>query len=160
MEKLLKDIKYQYVKMLNGSSSDMNVDGSETPVVFKYTSSDLVYLERVQLFLLDSGTMTSSSFGSISALSNGLSYGYTKNSTQYTIDTIKTNLCVMMNFSDNMNNGTTSTGFLNEEDYFFGSVIFPEPILLRSDDTIEFTVNDDLTGIDALKARARIWSPI
>ena len=160
MSSWIKDVEYEYVKLENGGSDSMNVDGSGTPVVFEYESSGINYLERLQLFLLDPGTMSHSSFGAIGTLSSGITYGYTKNGSETVIDTIKSNICLIMNFSDNVNVGNTATGFLNEEDYFFGSVIFPEPIFLADEDTIQFTVNDDLTGISVLKARARIWRKV
>lgn len=159
-----KDVEYLSVKMKNGSNDDMNVDGSITPVLFKYdiTGSEW-YLDRITFFLYDPGIMSNTVLGSLlSGLTNGIEYGYSKDGSENIIDAIKTNTEMLMNFTTDIHSGQTVTGFLNEEDYFIGSIVFNQRIILRSDtpDYIFFRINDDLTSIGSIKARARIWRPL
>ena len=57
----------------SGSSMDMNVDGSTTPVSFRVTApaGKSVHLERV-LFMIEDGAIRLNRFGGTAVLSNGL----------------------------------------------------------------------------------------
>ena len=58
--------------------------------------------------------------------------------------------------------GSSSTAFLDEEDYYAGSIIFKNPIKLSNidGDLIKIIIKDDLTGIDAMCSQVLVWKSI
>ncbi len=60
--------------LLNGASSDMCVNGSVTPVDFKYTvpSGKQFVFQRLMLYMDDASVFDALKFGSLTALTNGV----------------------------------------------------------------------------------------
>jgi hypothetical protein len=148
------DIVYELKSLENGGSREMAVDGT-TPVTFKFQASgtELWWLWGVHFFLLDSGVMAHNTFGSLgAALTNGL---------RLKIDTIADvivkdlvdNVDILMAFNKDKLVGSTNTGFLNNDDYFFGAMTFPQPILMRgnNDDKVKILIQDDLSTVDRIR---------
>ena len=158
------DWEYKIQALKNGSSEDMNVDGSQANVSFKWEvpSNEIWFVDEIQIFLLDAGVMSHGSFGAISALTNGLNVIIKKNGSEFSLRSIKTNLELLMSFPFPQQAGSSGTGFINDEDYYFGSFDFKFPIRLigSNGDLIKYIVRDNLTSIDVLKGQAILRRPI
>jgi hypothetical protein len=64
--------KFLYALLKNGTDPDMNVDGSSTPVVYKYTAPHSIEVTRMNILVMDVG-MGHNEFGGLGALlTNGL----------------------------------------------------------------------------------------
>ena len=59
-------------------STDLNVDGSTTPVIFKIvpTHGEILYLSRLLWYLRDTGSLDSGGFGNGPELTNGIDFGF------------------------------------------------------------------------------------
>ncbi len=149
------DWQYSIEPLKNSGSEDMNVDGSVSNVTFKYTvpSNETWYLESIKLFLLDSGTMSYSNFGSIATLTNGLKIQINKNTNDYTIRDVTCNMHILEAFPHNVITGSNTGAFLESNDYFCGSMQFKEDIRLTDGDKVKIVVKDDLTAIDVLRSQ-------
>ncbi len=158
-----KDVMYFFTKLLNGSSSDMFVNGSSTPVYFEYApaSGQTSYLECLIFQLQDSGTTTFDKFGAITALTNGITILIKSKGTEYTFANFKNNETIMMVFNTH---GliTPTSGFIEQSDTYIGAVHFQKPIKLQNStgDYIKFKINDNLTAIDHIDASVRYWREI
>lgn len=147
-------------QLLNGSSKDMTVNGSSTPVVFTYTADGQVKLRSLICVLKDEGSTSFGGFGSLSALTNGLLIEITQNGTTNTVATLKDNSDMCMMFSSNQfGNGAvlsilsvvTPLGFGETNDCFIGVADLEDGIILNEDDTFTVTVRDNLSNIDVLE---------
>lgn len=158
-----KEYALEYLEY--SSSKEMNVDGSGTPVIFSHDipEGEKWFLECVTFFIIDPGTMAYNVFGGLgAALTNGIDIRITKCGTNYDIRSIKDNSDILMTFNHNINTGSTATAFLNEEDYFCGSLDFREPMKLCGDesDGVKIRIRDDLTGIQRIRATATLWKEL
>lgn len=158
-----KDVMYFFTKLLNGSSSNMSVDGSITPVYFEYApaSGQTSYLETLIFQIQDSGTTTFDKFGAITALTNGITILIKSKGTEYTFANFKNNETIMMLFNTH---GliTPTSGFIEQSDTYIGAVYFQKPIKLQNStgDYIKFKINDNLTTIDHIDASVCYWREI
>lgn len=155
------DITYILPDLENSGNPEMNVDGTINKI-YKYQppSDEIWLLDRVTLFILDSGDMNNANFGSIAALTNGIRLRI-NTSEDFIIRNIKDNVDILMAFSHNHLTGSTNTGFLSEEDYYLGSLIFPQKIRIdgSQNHNIKVVIRDDLRGIGRLKMNALLWKP-
>ena len=156
------DISYKLEYFDLNDSYDMNVDGSSEDKIFTYApcENQSCYLEEIRFMILDSGTMNYNHFGSLgAALANGIEIYIHKAGMDIPLTTIKTNAELIMTFSANTNVGNTSTGFLNDNDYFIGTLKLPHHIRLVDGfgDSVKIKIQDDLTNIDYLRVQALIW---
>jgi hypothetical protein len=165
MIKVDKAFRLEY--LLNSEASNMNVDGSSDNKTFKYEipAGECWFLKCASVFLLDDGTMAHNSFGSIAELTNGLDFIIRKDGADFKIKEIKNNLDLMFSFPRNTMVGNSGTGFLNEDDYFFGARTFDDDeshMMLCGDDgdKIKIVVKDDLTAIEVLKASVTLWKAL
>jgi len=159
-----EDIVYRTVNLQNDSNAEMAVDGSETPVIFQFDpeAGETWYLDQIKLLLLDTGDMSNDSFGSITALTNGVNIGLKLDGFCHCYSLIKDNADVVLSFPEQGLVGASATGFLSEEDFYVG--IFKLPIPLRfhgdDDDAIMVTVQDDLTNIGRFRMSALLRKPV
>ena len=158
------DAQYKLENLTNGDSKSMNVDGSSESVTFKYAIPDgeIWWLDKIDIFLLDEGTMGHAVFGSLgAALTNGVKMRIKKHGDDYVVKDIHDNVDLMMAFNQNKMVGCTDNGFLNENDYYTGTMLFDPAIRLfgADGDLVKIVVEDDLTGIDRFEAIARFWTP-
>lgn len=159
------DWEYKLEPLKDGASKEMNVDGTSPNKTYKYAVSDgeIWYIEKVTIFLLDPGTMANNVFGSLAApLTNGVKFSINKFGTDFKVKDLCDNVDMFMAFSSGQITGTTTTGFLNEEDYFSGSIQFKEDIRLigEKDDVIKMVIRDDLTQIQRLRCSVLLKRPI
>ena len=147
--------------ILNGSSADMCVDGSSTPVNFDYSpgTDETWYLERISFLIDDLGNMDASKFGFLSELTNGLVIKIKTNGTEYTVATLKNNMDVVMMFPIGDGHHSSGGNFLGSVNAYSGVMTFNEPMTLKdsTSDYIRFTVNDDLEGLEQHRALAHVW---
>lgn len=160
-----RNVEYKLASLENGGSREMNVDGSSVIKNFDHAiaGGEVWFLEQITFFLLDSGTMSNNVFGALSgALTNGLGFGVKKSGTNFIVKEIFDNVDVYMSFPFNINIGSVSTGFLNEEDYFCGSFDFKNDLRLIGDDgdLVRFSIKDNCSSIQRMRASALMWRPI
>ena len=134
---------------LNGSSRDMNVDGSGTPVDFTVvpTSSKMFYIARMVIFLEDQ-SINFNKFGGRAALPNGIDIeikegGATRDPLNG--ESIKENLD-MMAYDADIYSAASDLLIAKIEFLRAGTVIRLED---AESDYVTITVNDDLTTLDS-----------
>jgi len=134
-------------------STQMNVNGSVTPIVFSARAGvNEIDFTRFIIRMLDSTSMDDGKFGGITALTNGLVFRIV-NSFQKTIFNFRTNgeianFCFDTKYADRAPGGQYG---------FSGRITFAGPskhgVTLRigTDDVLQWVVQDDLTGLDVLQ---------
>ena len=157
-----KKMYWQMQSLLNGSSDDMNVDGSSTSVVFEYAppSGTEVYLDHISLAIRDNGVLNPDTFGAETSLTNGVLLQFTIDSTDYTIINLQENWQIATHFSTGGNMVGESNGFLNDKNIFTGNIqLTAKDITLNGTDgdKIKVTVRDDLTGLTFLRMAVGLW---
>jgi len=136
----------------------MTVDGSAGGggnKIFKWDvpSGEEHWLETIQFFILDTGVMGHTVFGSLaSALTNGLRLVVKKKGNETVIKDIKTNIDVLNAFPKDNRVGNNANGFLDENDYFYGALRFniPERLVGDDGDLVKIVVRDDCQLIGAM----------
>jgi hypothetical protein len=144
----------------NGSSRNMNINGSITPVVFTYTvpANETWYAEGLRVFMSDSGTMAIGEFGSLgSVLTNGLLIEFVISSTSYQYANIKTNEELAISFIEGFASVDGSSGFLNTNKLFMSCGTLDPFIRLNAGDQVKVTVQDNLSGLDQLFMALDRW---
>lgn len=145
-------------QFLNGSSKNMDVDGSVTPVDFSYSpTSGKIYIKQISFFIADNGITPPDKFGKITALTNGLVLEVQTKGNVYQICNIKDNADLVNIFSNEPLIPGSNSGFLDNNDSYSGNLLFDMPIVLDTSmsDYIKFIVQDDLSGIDFLQANLK-----
>lgn len=157
-------VVYMSAKLLNGSSDSMTVNGSSVNVNFDFTpaSSETWYVENISVFLQDNGATLPTNFGSLSgALANGIDILIRSGGTEYTIANIKTNMDLDLVFKESPQIPGTS-GLFESSDIYIGTIHFSVPIKVQNStsDYVRMKVRDNLSGLDQLKARTKVWRAI
>ena len=140
----------------NGGSSEINVDGSVTPVSFiaePNTNKNLIVYRL--LLVMEDASMSWTKFGGLTALTNGVDIKVTEDGTERDIvtDPIKTNRDFVWNAYDvEIDNATTSVLRMRWTFQRAGTVLTLKD---AQSDNIKIVVNDDLTGISYFKATAQ-----
>lgn len=142
----------------NGGSFEANVDGSSTPVDFTAGpgAGKVWYVTRLAFSILDNGSMSNGSFGVLSALGDpGLEFFIKRNSVEHRIVRVRDNFELSSEFTSDSFSPSGGAGFMNEDDFFKGDMIFPSFVKLDGDngDQVIMRVNDDLTAIDRMASR-------
>lgn len=141
--------------LLNGSTKDMAVNGSVTPVLYSAapTGSDIWIIKSMSLFIFASGTVDPKEFGDIAALTQGFLLSCQSAGVGYNIFNLQDNIDISNVFSDQNFTPARGSGWLNNVDLVRAVLKFPAPITLRAanGDFIRATVRDNLTGIDELR---------
>lgn len=140
------------VYLLDGSASNMNVDGS-TPVVYKYTvpAGKILAVMRVIIYMEDASPFDSILFGGITALTNGVD--------------IAANGVIIENWKNNIDIGTCMfdtpgrANFGKETKTLVGRWTLSKegggPIELLAGEIFSFTINDDFDRLNAISCKAR-----
>ncbi len=136
-------------------NQNLNVDGSGTPVVYDITNGtgQSLYLYRMLIHITDGSVMDTSKFGGISALTRGLVFRVKHvDGSYHNIVNIKNNgdfgeLAYDVNYSEKAPSGSYGLGvrFTFEK---LGAVIE-----LHDGDKFEVIVQDDLTGLGAIRVK-------
>ncbi len=158
------NVIYKHAMLLNGSSFNMNANGSVTPVNFDFTpaTGETWFLERIVCTLGDPGTPDFNEFASLgAALTNGCDLLIRSNGVEYTIDNFKQNMGVHTAFAEH-NYYPTNLGWLNEVDMFSGVMAFDKPIALTNatSDYVRLKVRDNLTNILFFTMSVKVWRTI
>lgn len=158
--KPFNNIVYKVTKLLNGSSDELSINGSVTPVNFDFTpaSGETWYLEAIHLFLQDNGTTLADRFGSATALTNGLQILVKTLGTEYEIANVQHNMDLNLVFKESTTIPNTS-GLFETSDIYIGQLRFAIPIILKNanSDYVRAKVRDNLTDADFIKMRAKVW---
>ena len=133
-------------------SINANANGATTPVVYSLDPAQLglsyVRVTRLLIHIEDVGTIGAEEYGARSTLTSGVRIQYTKDGTTYDLDGgegVKSNADWSRCCYD-MTNQSFGAGnnFVAVRWTFTKST---EPLLLRSGDTLDVTIQDDLTGL-------------
>ena len=151
-------------ELTNSGSNSMAVNGAVTPVNFEWTppSGETWYLAAINMLLWDNGTSAPTAFGAIAGgLTNGVQVHINSNGTVYTYTNLQNNMGIALCFRDNYYVPGTS-GLFETSDLVTCQVKFPVPIRLTQStaDYIQFTIRDNLSGVDAFRASALVWKAI
>jgi hypothetical protein len=134
---------------LNGSSEDMNIDGSVTPQVFKFQppAGEIWYAQSITIGLDDVGNLDPDDYGAIAGpLTSGTQVFTFTNEVETEIVNLQKNTDIALSF--NFGVGTFNPGgFLDSTKVFVAKMPFPISIKLTENDSIGFRVRDDLTGL-------------
>jgi hypothetical protein len=148
-----KSGNFTNVPLTNGGSSEMNVDGSSTPVSFTAappTNKNIIVYRL--LLVMEDASMSWKKFGGIAALTNGVDIKVTEDGTERTISTdpIKTNRDYVWNCYDvEIDSATTDVLRMRWTFSRAGTVL----VLKDSfSDNFKIVINDDVTGVDYYKA--------
>lgn len=156
------NVMYISKQMLNGASALMNVNGSVTPQNFLYTvpADTVYYLESISIIISDTGTPTAAKFGDLVALTNGVRLQIKSSGTTYDVYNFKTNGELTMFFNNVFIPPTA--GWLNDTDLLVGTVKFEKPIKLNgaNSDFVQFTIRDNLTGLNTFISNINMWRVI
>ena len=158
----------------DGSGSmDINDDGSITPVVFriKPATGEILYLCRLLWFLRDTGTIDSGGFGNGAELINGIEFGFygdvgLPSEFKYPQQSapITTNAGWAMYCGPDVQTLTFGGGdeILSCRYSFYKDVAFKwDKLPFLADarrEEFRLTVNDDLTGINAIRCRIGMYN--
>lgn len=139
----------QYLE--NGGSREANVDGSVTPVEFSWTAPRFCYIERMIIEIQDQGSVTSDSYGALTALPNGCDFEHVQADltvTKVVPLPINTNLDwagICYDFVEsNFSGGGNTKGLVGRWTFRRDGI----PLYLRVGDKLVLRVNDNLTGLD------------
>ena len=147
-------------KFLNsGSSIEMNVDGSDPVVKFKYTvpANRCAVIRRVN-WAIEDATVKMPEFGGISALTNGLLVQVIDTDTTTVVLDFLDGNPIKQNFHFALLAGSDvdierDTGNVNETLFVRWSLYKGGgPLFLAPGQIFQVTVQDDLTGLDAFHA--------
>ena len=156
--------------LTDAGSTDLNVDGSVTPVEFQVSAdvSNTRWITAARILLngvnMEIDTNDFRRFGAAATapgLTNGLDFfiEQTGVTTDLTLDAIK-KIGDFMDYEDGFENLINSVG--TQEDFLSVDFVFDVPVVLPpgSSDRIVMRVNDDLTPIDLFKVLVRGYQEI
>lgn len=153
------DLQYQVIDLLNGSNNNMAINGSSTPVIFKYAPApgEVLHVSELQIYLSDNGTIVEGGFGSGIALTNGMLIDSEVNSTITTFYNVQNNTDLSLTFRIS----PERSQFLTDKN-FIGFRVFDPAIILTGDNNDEFrvTIRDNLSGLNLIRATLFAWKAI
>lgn len=156
--------RWYSVNFLNSGSPSMLVNGSTTPVAFSIapSGSEVWYVQSVCITILDSGAMDYNKFGTLSALTNGLTFEIKVNGVTTEVCNCQTNMELMGHFHDSPFTINSTAGFLSNSDTYIGQMIFDPPFVLYASagDMLQFRVRDNLTSVDYLRIFAHYYKEV
>lgn len=152
-------IAYSIPFLLDGAATNMNIDGSGTPVVFTLTpgAGKEFFVEKINLFMRDQGAFKLDEFGSGKALTTGIKLEIKSKGVLQTALIVKNNRELIENI-DNLNTFSQIEG----NPLFVMSKVFEKPITLLGDqgDFIKLTIQDDLTFLQEFFSKVKYWEVI
>ncbi len=137
--------------LLNGSSIEMKVNGSVTPVIFKYTvpTGKILLLVRMIIYLSGSTDFADDKFGNQTALTNGVEVAVDSNVWEIWKDNIDLTTCMFDTEGRKV--------FAKDTKSIGGRWTFSKevggPIELVAGEIISVTINDNLSGLDHFRAK-------
>lgn len=154
-----------YIKeaVLNGTSKDMNVNGSSTNVNFRYTpASGVYYLEQLSLVIEDQGDFLTTNFGALATLTNGIQINVKTKGQTFTIATIKENADIYGLFTEAPASQAIAQTLAASINSYWAAWRLQNRIVLDSSlgDYIEFKVRDNLTGLTNLNCYVSAWKTL
>jgi len=145
----------------SGGSSDMNIDGSVTPVEFSFTSppGETWNIIGISVVLTDMGTMDPTDFGAINGgLTNGVDFEVQTNGILENLGGAQNNLdLALLGVGPGFTKFDSSTGFMSTADIFLTERAFPKEMILFPGDFFKVRINDDLTGLNFLRFLINKW---
>lgn len=153
-------VQYKLVKLLNGTSSAQNVDGSVTPVVFEWKPGmgETWYVESVIFIFSDTGVADIDDYGVITnGLTNGCLLKFRSNGVEGDGQTLKNNISLTQLFSQD--SFSPYGNFMGNKSTFLGRVNFNHPFVLKdsTSDYVRMTIRDNLIGIDFQEMSVLVW---
>jgi hypothetical protein len=153
-------VEYRLVKLLNGTSSAQNVDGSVTPQVFSFSpgTDETWYIEAVTFIFNDNGTANPGDYGCIAGgLTNGVLFEIKSNGVATSGQVIKNNIAVMQLFCEHPI--SPNSAFLGQSPTYAGIIKVNNPFILKysTGDYIRATIRDNLTGLNYQEISVRLW---
>lgn len=145
-------IRPRFDNLLNGTSKDMIVDGSVTPVEFKWEPPGTVHVvKHLNIVLGCPNDTDSDEFGGGTALTNGIDFRIKSNGTIFDMYNVKNNKDLTLFFSvGNFQVGNTDSKWLKDAGgrYFIGTIELSDGVRLdpATGDYIEIIIRDDLTA--------------
>jgi hypothetical protein len=143
--------------LLDGATADMAVDGSGTPVIYRYTvpSDTKIALTRCLLSIEHgAAAFVASNFGARAALANGLEISVTPlGGAKIILENWKTNRQVrdtMFDFDQTFRTDGVYTGR-----WTFSKDLNEEGMLVVPGDVVEIKVQDNLSTLDYLSLRIK-----
>ena len=145
------------LNFLNSGSSDLTVDGSDTPIQFDIplSNKDRV-INSISIYGRDNGISFGKFLALNSALANGITFEIKSNDNIFTslpltiTDDFRNRFCISPR--------DFVVDFASSEDAFTASFVSPSPIIIRNQnqfttpDYVRVTINDNLTAINYLEA--------
>ena len=149
-------IHAQYIRALslNGLGVELNANGdySETPALFKVTpaANEHVFLRGMIGHLIDTVFLSSSTYGKMETLTNGINFYYMRDSVQIVLtpQKVKSN-DMWMQYAYDYNHQNYGVG--NDSFFFNWSfLVNGRPLELRGDhgDELVIELNDNFDGLD------------
>jgi hypothetical protein len=143
----------------SGGGVNMAVNGSSTPVVFTIApaSGKLWRIVSLTAVLEDAGSVLSTTFGAITALTNGVLIESVLSSTTRAVSNLKNNADFVGLLHEHAVGGTVD-GWFGTADIYIGTLSFKVPFRLSgtAGDKLQVTVRDDLTGLTLLAMNATV----
>ena len=131
-------------------TTNAKVDGSSTPVVFKFAPTRNCRIHRMMVFVEDAGAVVAANYGAVAGpLTNGIIVTHTDDSGTVT------NLHGQVAITNNADwarlcYDVTYSGFAAGNDFVHVRWTFDKtgiPLIMESGDTLKVTVRDNLTGL-------------
>lgn len=157
----LSNVIYQVHRVVTpGNSDDLRQNGSVTPVNCTWSPGvgTTWYIEDLRFLIIDSGTTSSTNFGALAALTNGVEIQIRSQGITTTLTTLKTNIEIAMFFKESPLI-TPTAGFFETSDAYVGQITFDKPIIVQNSkaDFVRLIVKDNLTALDQLKLFVKAW---
>ncbi len=143
-----------------GGSTDLNVDGSVTPVEYTVApvGSDVLYLSGISIWLEDKGTWVKDAFGALPGLTNGVLFELGRDTTFTSLGNFQNNFDIASSFNGGQ---AISLKDISGEIAIIGTQPLEQKRYIRLDgsnnDSIRITVRDDLIGLDNFSLKAMMW---
>ena len=161
---IANNIHYRSEPLLNGSSPNMNVDGSGGDIVFTIAPAvgETWYAKSLSLQIEDGGQANIGKFGNINGgLVNGLLIQQRVNGLTTTLKNLQFNEQIVMHFTVG-GVVTGNVGIISAMGFFQGHFSFDgenAPMTLRGDngDKIDITVRDDISEVNLLRLALTWW---
>jgi hypothetical protein len=151
---------YEVDNLRNGSSAEMNVNGSVTPASYRYTpTGEVKYIECLSMQLEDNATFSLTDFGGIGgALANGVQINVRTKGQLFTITNLRDNCGVLDRFNEDQILERRSAG-LGTVNLLRGTLQFRNRIVLdpAMSDYIEVLIRDNLSGLTLFRVAHKSW---
>lgn len=153
------EANYYSSYLLNGSASNMNVNGATVNQNFSYTADTTVkYLEYITFYISDNSNFDETDFGALTQLTNGLLITYRSKGQVKTFANLQNNVDIFTIFRED-GFSDVDTGLLGTSRLYTGSIKLQQRITLDpgQGDYVRATVRDNLTDLVQLRIRVRVW---